>query len=59
MTQVDDECKLDSQSQGATSAGKTSTGIEDLEERARALKYGTSELIGRLKFTSLSSFCSM
>ena len=50
MTQVDDECKLDSQSQGSTSAGKTSTGIEDLEERARALKYGTSELIGELNF---------
>lgn len=47
VTQVDDECKLDSQSQGATSAGKTSTGIEDLEERARALKYGTSELIAK------------
>ena len=44
MTQVDDECKIDSQSSSTVSG--TKTGIEELEERARALKYGTSELIG-------------
>lgn len=44
VTQVDDEFKIDSQI-GPSGSRTMSTGVEDLEERARALKYGTSELI--------------
>ena len=47
VTQVDDEFKIDSQI-GPSGSRTMSTGVEDLEERARALKYGTSELIGNI-----------
>jgi len=42
VTQVDDECNLEGGGAGAGGA----TGVEDLEERARILKAGTSKLLG-------------